>query len=99
MATRDQPGDGWMVVLRRQPTRIVAGWPGAGYADAFGIICCDGGDHRGRDYSEVAAELQRIRGPYPIAGGVAAHGKHLGGTASRPVPPVRGRWRMRADRR
>ena len=77
MATRDPPGDGWTVVLRRQPSRIVAGRAEAGYTDAFEIICCDCGDHPGQDYSEVSAELQRIRGPYPIADGVAAYHNHL----------------------
>jgi hypothetical protein len=77
MATRDQPGDGWTVVLRRQPASIVQGRPEGGYTDAFEIICCDCGDHPYLDYSEVAAGLQRIRGPYPIAGGVAAYEKHL----------------------
>jgi hypothetical protein len=77
MAARDQPGDGWTVVLRRQPSRIGQGRPEAGYTDAFEIICCDCGDHPDQDYSEVAAELQRIRGPYSIADGVAAYEKHL----------------------
>ena len=78
MMTRDQPEDGWMVVLRRQPTRIVEGRPEGGYTNAFEIICRDCGDHPGQDYSEVAPELQRIRGPYPIADGVAAYEQHLG---------------------
>ena len=76
--TRDQPEDGWTVVLRRQPARIVEGRPEGGYTDEFEVICCDCGDHPGQDYSEVAPELQRIRGPYPIADGVAAYEKHLG---------------------
>ena len=79
MVTRDRPGDGWTVVLRRQPTRMVEGRPEGGYTDAFEIICCDCGDHSDQDYCEVAAELQRIRGPYPIADGVAAFSR-----ASRP---------------
>jgi len=78
MATRDQPGDGWTVVLRRQPARIVEGRPEGGYTDAFEIICCDCGDHPDRNYSEVSPELQQVRGPYPIADGVAAYEKHLG---------------------
>jgi hypothetical protein len=78
MAARDQPGDGWTVVLRRQPSRIVQGRPEAGYTGAFEIICYDCGDHPDQDYSEVAAELHRTRGPYPIADGVAACEKHLG---------------------
>ena len=78
MMTRDQREDGWTVVLRRQPARIVEGRPEGGYTDAFEIICRDCGDHPGHDYSEVAPELQRIRGPYPIADGVVAYEQHLG---------------------
>jgi hypothetical protein len=77
MAAHDPPGDGWTVVLRRQPARIVEGQPEGGYTDVFEIICCDCGDDPGRDYREVAPELQRLRGPYPIAAGVAAYEKHL----------------------
>jgi hypothetical protein len=65
------------VVLRRRPTRIVEGRPEGGYTDAFEIICCDCGDDPGLDYSEVSPRLQRLRGPYPIAAGVAAYEQHL----------------------
>jgi hypothetical protein len=68
MATRDQPGDGWTVVLRRQPARMVEGRPEGGYTDLFEIICCDCGDHPDLDYREVSAVLQRVRGPYPGRG-------------------------------
>ena len=78
MATCDQPGGGWTVVLRRRPARVVEGRPEGGYTDAFEIICCDCGDHPDLDYSEVAPELQRIRGSYPIAAGAAAYEKHVG---------------------
>jgi len=77
MATRDQPGDGWTVVLRRQSARMVEDRPECGYTDAFEIICCDCGDHPSLDCREVSPELQRIRGPYPIAAGAAAYEKHL----------------------
>lgn len=77
MATRDQLGDGWTVVLRRQPARIVEGRPEGGYTDAFEIICCDCGDHPDLDYSEVSPELRRIRGPYPVADGIAAYREHV----------------------
>jgi hypothetical protein len=76
--TRDEPGLGWTVVLRRQPARIVDGQPEGGYTDVFEIICCDCGDHPDLDYREISSALQRIRGPYPIAAGVAAYEKHLG---------------------
>ena len=78
MATRDQPGDGWTVVLRRQPARIVQGRPEGGYTDLFEIICCDCGDHPGLDYSAVSPVLQQVRGPYPIADGITAYVMHAG---------------------
>ena len=65
--TCDQPRHGRTTVLRRQPARIVEGQPEGGYTNAFGIICCDCGDHPDLDYSEVSPGLQRIRGPYLIA--------------------------------
>jgi hypothetical protein len=74
----DQPALGWTVVLRRQPGRIVEGQPEGGYTSLFEIICCYCGDHPDLDYREVAPKLQRIRGPYPVAAGVAAYGRHLG---------------------
>ena len=35
MATRDQRGDGWTVVLRRQPARMLEGRPEGGYPDLY----------------------------------------------------------------
>jgi hypothetical protein len=77
MTTRDQLGDSWTVVLRRQPARMIEGRPEGGYTDAFEIICCDCGDHPDLD-SEVSPELRRVRGPYPIADVIAAYMKHAG---------------------
>jgi len=74
METRVEPGQDWTLVLRRQP----AGGAEGGYTDAFEIICCDCGDHPDLDYGEVSPELQRIRGPYPIALGISAYERHLG---------------------
>jgi hypothetical protein len=73
----DQPGLNWTVVLRRRPARVVAGRPEGGYTDAFEIVCCDCADHPDMDYRDVSAELQRIRGPYPIAAGIAAYVEHV----------------------
>jgi hypothetical protein len=78
MVTRDQPGLGWTVVLRRQPVRIVDGHPEGGYNDAFKIVCCDCGDHPDLDYSEVPPELRQVRGPYSVADGIAAYVAHVG---------------------
>ncbi|MGD0701055.1 MAG: hypothetical protein ABSA02_14350 [Trebonia sp.] len=87
MMTGDQPGLGWTVVLRRQPARIVEGRPEGGYTDAFEIVCCDCGDHPDLDYTEVSAELRRIRGPYLITDGVAAYVAHVG-RYHQPAPAV-----------
>ncbi len=76
MATREQPGDGWTAVLRRQPG-MVEGRPEGGYSDLFDTVCCDCGDHPYLDCSEVSLEFQRVRKPYPIADGISAHLEHL----------------------
>jgi hypothetical protein len=76
MAAHDPRVDGWTLVLRRQPARIVAGRAEGGYADVFELICCDCGDDPDLDYREVAPRLQLVRGPYPIAAGVAAYEQH-----------------------
>ena len=76
MATHDQRVDGWTVVLRRQPVRMVEGRAEGGYTEVFELICCDCGDDPDLDYREVASELQLVRGPYPIAAGVAAYDQH-----------------------
>jgi len=72
-----QPGGDWTAVLRRQPARIVDGQAEGGYHDVFEIICCDCGDDPGLDYRKVSPQLQRIRGPYPIAAGVTAYERHI----------------------
>ena len=98
MATHDQPGHGWTVVLRRQPARMVDGRPEGGYTDAFEIVCCDCGDHPDLDYSEVSPELRQVRGPYLIADGIAAYRAHVG--LYHPPAPADSmrRARMSADR-
>ena len=77
--TLDRPGHGWTVVLRRQPLRMVEGRPEGGYTDTFEIICCHCGDDPDLDFRDVSPEHQRIRGPFPIADGVAAYKEHVRG--------------------
>jgi hypothetical protein len=36
------------------------------------------GSDPGLDYCEVSAELQLVRGPYPVADGIAAYEEHRG---------------------
>src|SRR5262249_12830770 len=71
------PRDGWTVVLRRQPARIVNGQAEGPYTDAFEIICCQCGDDPRLPYPEVPPKLQLIRGPYPIVVGIVAYEEHL----------------------
>jgi hypothetical protein len=77
MATRDRRTGGWAAVLRCQPAHIVDGRAEGPYTDAFEIICCECGDDPRLEYAEVPPRLQLIRGPYPLAAGVAAYETHL----------------------
>ena len=72
-----RPGINWMAVLRRRPTRIVAGHMDGGYTDVFEIICRNCGDDPGLDYSDASPELQQIRGSYQLVTGIAAYEQHL----------------------
>src|SRR5215469_12264539 len=64
MMTCSQRVDGWTLVLRRQPVRIVQGQPEGGYTDVFELICCDCGDDPNQEYREVSPRLKLVRGPY-----------------------------------
>ena len=77
MAIRGQTRDGWTVVLRRRPARIVDGRADGPCTDAFEIICCDCGDDPDLDYLAVSPKFQLVRGPYTIAEGVRAYQAHL----------------------
>ena len=65
----------WPVVLRRQPAS-----PGTVHQEdhtgMFEVICGKCGDDAGLDYQEVSSELRQIRGPYPLAAGIAVFLKH-----------------------
>ena len=99
MATGDQPGNGWMLVHRRQPARMAEGRPEGGYTAMFETICCDCGDHPDPDYSRVSPELQRIRGPNPTADGISAYVEHAGPHRHPARATSLRRGRMQADRR
>lgn len=79
LAGGERPGLGWTVVLRRQPAQIVDGQPQGDYLDLYELVCCDCGDSPDRDYRDVSPKLQRIRGPYPLAAGIAAYQRHVRG--------------------
>jgi len=84
MATGDQYGAGWTVVLPLQPVSIAAGRREGGYT-APGEIRCDCGDHPDLAYRGIFPWLQRIRGPYLIADGVTTYEIRRG-----PGPAARG---------
>ena len=73
-----QPGHGRTAVLRSQPARMAGSQTGRGDTEAFELICCECGDNPHLDYSQVSPRLQQLRGPYPIAEGLAAYERHLG---------------------
>jgi len=84
MATGNQYGAGWTVVLPLRPVSIAKGRREGAYT-AAGEIRCDCGDHPDLDYREIFPRLQRIRGPYLIAGRCCHVRERLG-----PGPAARG---------
>jgi hypothetical protein len=71
--TDDEPD--WPVVLRRQPAGPGIGHP-EDHTGMFEVVCGKRGDDPGLDYQEVLSEFRQIRGPYPLAAGIAAFLKH-----------------------
>jgi hypothetical protein len=65
----------WPITIRRQPARPGTGHP-EDHTGRFEVICGKCGDDPGLDYSEVSSVLRRIRGPYPLAAGIAVFAKH-----------------------
>jgi hypothetical protein len=66
----------WPVVLRRQPASPGIDHP-EDHAGTFEVICGKCGDDPGLDYPEVSSGLRQIRGPYPLAAGIAVFAKHV----------------------
>ena len=64
--------------MRTQPARSADGRIHGGYTGVYELIRPDCGDDPSLDYSEVAPRLRWLRGPRPIAGGLAAYHQHLG---------------------
>ena len=62
---------------------------------AYELICCDCGDDPDLDYQQVSSQLQRIRGPYPIAAGVEAYEQHAGRHKTRQPARTAGGGRSR----
>jgi hypothetical protein len=73
-----QPGHGSAAFLRIQPARSADDRIDGGRTGVYELVCPGCGDDPGLDYLQVAPRLQRLRGPRPIAGGLAAYHQHLG---------------------
>ncbi len=71
MAADDQPGDRRTARPGRRRDRMVADRPEGGHAAAHQMMSCACRDDPGVDDGAVPPELQQIRGPCPIAAGVA----------------------------
>jgi hypothetical protein len=67
----------------------VHGSPEGGYTDVYELVCCDCGDDPEQDYRDVSPELQQVRGPYPIADGIAAYAEHVRRHQETPSRPSR----------
>lgn len=74
--TQDQRRRNWDVVLRRRPAHAGRGGAASGWTDEFEIVCRQCGDDPNLDYRQASPELQRLRGPYQMAAGVAAFERH-----------------------
>ena len=57
---------------------IVGGQIAGGHSGASGLMCCECGDSPYLGYSQACPHPPKIRGPYAIAGRLAAHERHLG---------------------
>jgi hypothetical protein len=77
MTTSTAPGHVWTLTLRRQEARTVDGKPGAGYTDAFEMICSDCGDDPRHEYRDIPPRLQHLRGPYLMDTGVEQYEAHI----------------------
>ena len=92
----DEPSLGWTVVLRRQPVHLVEGRPEGGYTDSYELVCCDCGDNPELDYRDISTALQRIRGPYTVAAGIAVYGRHVRlRHQQRPITTANPTWRRK----
>ena len=77
MTIGTESGRDWPVALWRQQAPTAEDQPTDCYTNTFEIICRDCGDDPSRDYHNVPARLQRIRGPYEIDAGLTVYQEHI----------------------
>ena len=72
-------GHGFGAILRRcRRAPIAHGRAEGSHVAEFELICFDCGDNPSRDYSQVSAWLQQIRGPRTMETAWTAYERHLG---------------------
>lgn len=76
MTVCDRPGGPWALSLRRRPASVLDHRPDAGRAEEYELVCRDCGDDPRGGYGGVPAELQQVRGPYPLEEGIEAFMEH-----------------------
>lgn len=76
MTVSEPPGGDGTLCLRKRPASYFDGQPDDGRPDVYELVCGDCGDDPWHDYSEVSAELQRVRGPHSLEAGIEAFVKH-----------------------
>jgi len=70
------PGGEWTLCLRKRPASVFGGRPDDGRPGVYELVCRECGDDPRRSYSEVSAELQQVRGPYPLEAAIEAFVTH-----------------------
>jgi hypothetical protein len=70
------PDGEWTLCLRKRPASAFGGRPDDGRPEMYELVCRECGDDPRRSYSEVSAELQQVRGPYPLEAAIEAFVTH-----------------------
>lgn len=70
------PGGEWTLCLRKRPASDFGGRPDDSRPEMYELVCRECGDDPRRSYSEVSAELQQVRGPYPLEAAIEAFVTH-----------------------
>ena len=77
MSVTDDAGEPvWTISLRRRLASLGNGRPADDGAAIFELVCRWCGDDPALGYRQISAQLQRIRGPYPLSEGSEAFVRH-----------------------
>lgn len=76
MTASNLPSGEWALSLRKRPASSLDRRPEAARAEEYELVCRDCGDDPRDGYRGVPAELQQVRGPYPLEAGIEAFMDH-----------------------